>query len=67
MTLQTLMNRLREDLAMGPVDVGIFVAGFYLHDVEAGQPLAKAFGAKLLRGRLRTNLTKFNGHISQVM
>ena len=63
MTPELLFSRLRDELANGPVDIASFVAGFFPHDIEAGQLLTWAFDAKLLRGRLRTNLIEFDGRI----
>ena len=68
MTFEALMTRLRDELSRTgrPVDVQSFVASYYPHDIQAGQLLTKAFGARLLRGRFRTNLVCFEGHVSGI-
>ncbi len=68
MTLETLMMRIRDELARSskPVDVGAFLATFFPHDIEAGQLLNRAFNARLLRCRFCTTLVKFDGHISGI-
>ena len=66
MTLQEVLARIADwlDRDNSPVDIGEFVRSFGLHDIEAGQLLMRAFDARLLRGRLSTNLVEFHGHIS---
>jgi len=63
MAPELLFTRLRDELVNGPDDIASFVAGFFPQDIEAGRLLTQAFDAKLLRGRLRTNLMEFDGHI----
>ena len=69
MTLEALMTRLRRDLShsAGPVDVRRFVASYFPHDIEAGSLLIRAFHARLLRGRVSTNLVDFDGHVSAIV
>ena len=69
MTLETLMARLRHDLSQSaePVDVRRFVASYFPNDIEAGSLLMSAFDARLLRGRLSTNLVEFDGHVSAII
>ena len=69
MTLDTLMTRIRHDLSHSakPVDIRGFVANCFPHDIEAGSLLMRAFHARLLRGRLTTNLIDFDGHISALI
>ncbi len=68
MTLEALMTRLRDELSRTgrPVDVQSFVASYYPHDIQAGQLLTKAFGARLLRGRLVAKTVHFEGHVSRI-
>lgn len=67
-TLPTLMADIGEALSRsgGPIDVKRFLARYFPHDVEAGRLLARAFHAKLLRGRLVDRMVKFEGHISAI-
>ena len=69
MTLESVMAQLRHDLAGSaePVDVQPFFATFYPHDIEAGQLLAQAFHAGLLRGRFVARTVEFDGHISAIV
>lgn len=66
MTPETLMIRFRGELAWSikPIDVDAFLASYFLRDIEAGQLLIQALNARLLRGRLRTNLADFDGPIT---
>lgn len=66
MTLETLMASVRGELARPskPIDVRAFLAAYSPREVEAGQLLIQAFDARLLRGRLCTNLVDFDGNIT---
>lgn len=65
MTFETLMASIRGELARSskPADVRAFLTAYSPRDVEAGQLLIQAFDARLLRGRLCTNLADFDGHM----
>ena len=68
MTLESVMSRLSDELSRsgGPINVRRFVAGYFPHDIEAGQLLGRAFRARLLRGQFTSRLVKFEGHISAI-
>lgn len=60
------MTRIAEELPHGSIDVRELVGSYYPNDIEAGQILMRLFDARLLCGRLRTNLVEFDGHISRI-
>lgn len=66
MTPQTLMKRIRDELAHGRIQFDSFVRSFGIRDIEVGQLLMRASDAGLIRGRIGTNLVEFNGHISGI-
>ncbi len=68
MTFETLIMRIRDELARSrkPIDVSSFLATYLPHDIEAGQLLIRVFNARLLRGRHRTTLVQFEGHIAGI-
>ena len=66
---ESVMSRLDDERPCpeDPVDVRNFVSSFHPHDIEAGQFLARAFHAGLLRGRLVARTVDFDGHISAIV
>ena len=68
MNLETVISRLKDELTRSgaQVDVRSFLATFYPNDIEAGQLLARAFHAGLLRGRLIARTVDFDGYISAI-
>lgn len=68
MTREDLLTRLSSELvrSSGPVDIAGFVKSYFPRDVEAVGLLLSAFEARLVRGRIHSNLVSATGHISRV-
>lgn len=68
MTLEEVLPRLAEerDRLNGPVDIPTFAGTYFPHDVEVIGLLLAAFNARLVRGRMHSNMMKATGHISEI-